>query len=90
MMPTIVSFKGSYAFRTQEDGSPREGQVYNTNTHRWEEPDMGEKEQLLGFPEGTTWAEGVSAKQRAERLGKCMEGNTMRWLGAVWGASMSS
>ena len=62
----------------------------NTNTHRWEEPDVGEKEQLLGFPVGTTRAEGVSTKQRAERLGKCMEGNTMRWLGALWGYSMSS
>ena len=89
-MPTIVTFQGSYAFRTQEDGSQGEGQVYDTNTHRWEEPDVGEKEQLLGFAEGTTRAEGVSAKQRAERLGKCMEGNTMRWSEALWGASMSS
>ena len=44
LMPTIVSFQGSYAFRFQEDGSRGEGQVYNTNTHRWEEPDVGEKE----------------------------------------------
>ena len=64
--------------------------MYNTKTHKWEEPDVGEKEQLLGFPERTTRAERVSAKQRAERLGKCMEGNTMRWLGALWGASMSN
>ena len=48
-MPTVVSYLGSNAFRTKANGTPGEGQVFNIQTDMWEEPDVEEKERLLGF-----------------------------------------
>ena len=42
-MPTVVSYLHSNAFRTKENGTPGEGQVYNRLTREWEEPDAEEK-----------------------------------------------
>ena len=86
-MPTVVSFLRSNAYRPKPDGSPGEGEVYNVIYERWEEPSIGEKEKLMGYNEGDTAAEGVTEAQRAVRLGRALNGHTMRWFGAFLGAA---
>ena len=81
-MPTVVSYLHSYAFRPKENGNPGEGEVFNIISLEWEEPDAEEKEMLLGYATGDTLAAGVTDAERAIRLGRALEGNTMRWLGA--------
>ena len=55
----------------------------------WEEPDVEEKELLLGYTLGDTAAAGVSDEDRAVRLGRALDGTTMRWLGAILYASQT-
>ena len=86
-MPTVVSYLLSNAYRQKESGAPGEGQVYNTISRIWEEPDADEKEQLLGYTPGDTATLGVSDEDRAIRLGRALDGNTMRSLGAILHAS---
>ena len=77
-MPTVVSFLLSNAYRTKDNGAPGEGHLYNTNTDEWEEPDAEEKEQLLGYTPGDTITPGVSDEDRSIRLGRALDGHTMR------------
>ena len=86
-MPTVVSYLHSNAFRPKANGHPGEGEVFNTISLEWEEPDAEEKELLLGYAPGDTAAAGVTEEERAIRLGRALEGNTMRWLGAYLHAS---
>ena len=88
-MPTVISYLGSRAFVTKKNGNPGEGQVYNRESDLWEEPDAEEKELLMGYTSGDTYAAGVSETERAVRLGRALEGNTMRWLGALLHASQA-
>ena len=88
-MPTVVSFLLSNAYRTKDNGTLGEGQLYNTNTDEWEEPDAEEKEQLLGYTPGDTITPGVSDEDRSIRLGRALDGHTMRWLGAILHASQA-
>ena len=88
-MPTVVSYLGSRAFKPKANGNPGEGEVFNTETNLWEEPDAEEKELLVGYTPGDTAASGVSEADRAIRLGRALEGNTMRWLGAYLQASQA-
>ena len=88
-MPTVVSYLHSNAFRPKENGNPGEGEIFNTISLEWEEPDVEEKEMLLGYEAGDTTAAGVTADERAIRLGRALEGNTMRWLGAFLHASQA-
>ena len=74
-------------FRPKDDRAPGEGEVFNIVTNEWEEPDAKEKEMLLGYTLGDTTAAGVSDEDRAIRLGRALDGNTMRWLGAILHAS---
>lgn len=78
---TMVSYLGSNAFRPKANGELSEGEVHNTITEAWEEPDM-EEEQQLGYQRGDPDPPGVTAHQRAIRLGRALDGNTMRLLGA--------
>ena len=48
-MPTVVSYLRSNAFRPHDDGTLGEGEVFNTHSKEWEEPDAVEKEHLLGY-----------------------------------------
>ena len=89
VMPTVVSFLGSNAFRPKDTGAPTEGQVFNIVSNVWEEPDAKEKESLLGYQRGDTAAPGVTENQRAIRLGRALDGNTMRWFGALLHASQT-
>ena len=86
-MPTVVSYLRSNAFRPKANGSPGEGEVYNIHTDKWEEPDVEEKELLLGFQRGETATTNVTDTQRAIRLGRALDCNTMKWLGAFLHAS---
>ena len=61
--------------------------MYNRLSMEWEEPDAEEKELLLGYLPGDTAALGVSDEERAIRLGRALDGNVMRWLGAYLHAS---
>ena len=87
VMPTIVSYLESNAFRRKDNGAPGEGQLFNITTKLWEEPDAEEKELLLGYQRGETATPGITEDQRAIRLGRALDGNTMRWLGAFLHAS---
>ena len=88
-MPTVVSYLMSNAYRPRDNGTPGEGQLFNTHTSNWEEPDAEEKEQLLGYTPDDTVTPGVSDEARAIRLGRALDGHTMRWLGAVLHASQA-
>ena len=48
-MPTVVSYLRSNAYRPKSNGCRGEGEVFNIHTDTWEEPDVEEKEALLGF-----------------------------------------
>ena len=61
----------------------------STPSLEWEEPDAEEKEMLLGYAAGDTFAPGVTESERAIRLGRALEGNPMRWLGAYLHASQA-
>ena len=86
-MPTVVSYLRSNAYRPKDNGTPGEGEVFNTQTNVWEEPDADEKELLLGYTLRDTAAAGVSDEDRAVRLGRALDGTTMRWLGEMLHAS---
>ena len=77
-MPTVVSYMRSNAFRLKDNGEPVEGELYNTITNLWEEPNVIEKERLLGFQLGEKGASGVRDVQRAVRLGRALNTTTMR------------
>ena len=81
-MPTIVSFPKSFAYRLQANNKPGEGQLWNTQTKCWEEPNIEEREQMMGYTVGSTSGGMATDIQRVIRIGRAMDGNTMRWLGA--------
>ena len=84
-MPIVVSFLRSNAYRLKSNERPREGEVYNVIYERWEEPTAGQKEKLMGYSEGDTAANGVTEAQPAKRLGRALNGHTMRWFQAfLW------
>ena len=88
-MPTIISYLLSNALRPKENGTPGEGQVFNIVSNTWEEPNAEEKEMLLGYNRGDTQAAGVSDEERSIRIGRALDANTMRWLGAILHASQA-
>ena len=88
-MPTVVSYLLSNAFGPKEGGAPGEGQVFNIVSDTWEEPDVEEKEMLLGFTRGNTAAPEISDEERSIRIGRALDANTMRWLGAILYASQA-
>ena len=86
-LPTIVTYPGSFAFRRRVNGTPGEGQLWDKTTHNWIEPTLREKEQLMGYRPDDTMGGLATDKQRAERLGQAMDGNTSRWMGAFLSAA---
>ena len=85
-MPTLLSFLRSNAFRTKQNSKPGEKEVYNNITRVWEEPEVEEKEALMGYARGVTSTSNVTENQRSIRIGRALDGNTMRWLGAFMAA----
>ena len=88
-MPTVVSYLHSNAFRAKDNGALGEGQVFNRITREWEEPDVEDKELLLGYLPGDTAAPGISDEEKAIRLGMALDGNVIRWLRAYLYASQA-
>ena len=81
-MPTVVSYLKSNAFRVKANGAQGGGQVFSIHTDQWEEPDVREKELLLGFMADDTAAPKVTSDARAFHIGRALDANTLRWLGA--------
>ena len=81
-MPTRVSYLESNASRPKRNGAPEKGQVFNTFTTKWDDPDVREKEILLGFAPHSTHTPRVSQEQCAIRVGQALDDTTMAWLGA--------
>ena len=88
-MPTLVSFPRSHAYYPKEKGLPGEGQLWNTLCRRWEEPDISENEQLMGYSVGATLGGLTTEAERAPRLGQALDGSTMRWFGAFLHATQA-
>ena len=88
-MPTMVSYPRSNAYRPRDNGAPEEGGLFNIYTNEWEEPDVDEKELLLGYSRGDTAALGVTDAERSMRLGRALDGHVMRWLGDMLHASQA-
>ena len=82
-LPTIMSSLGSYAFPRRVNGNPGEGQLWDKVTHSFIEPTVHEKEQLLGYRIDDTMGGGATILERIVRLGQVMDGNTLRWMGAM-------
>ena len=86
-MPTPVSYPRSRAFKqSPTTGQRGPGVVYNTITKEWEEPNIREREELMGMRQGDSEGLGVSYMESVARVGQAMDHNVMRWLGAIMGA----
>ena len=79
--------RGERCIKARANGTPNEGEVSIIHTDMWEEPDTTEKEQRLDFLPSKTVIPGVTAEQRSIRIGRALDANTMRGLGAFWHAS---
>jgi hypothetical protein len=77
-LPTLMSYKGSRAFRPGRAGS-----VWDTQQQCYTEPTADERELALGYLAGDTAAPGVTEQQRCEALGRCMDANAMQYLYAL-------
>ena len=86
VLPTLVSYARSHAFRQRKDGKPRAGEPWNCEFGRWDEPNIAERERAMGFVEGDTWAPGLSNGARCELIGRAMDRHMMAWLGGVMAA----
>ena len=86
-MPTLVSYPHSRAFRqSPTTGRRGPGEVYNTITKEWEEPNIREREELMGMRPGDSEGLGVSYTERVALVGQEMDHNGRKWLGAIMGA----
>ena len=86
-MPTVVSYLRSNAFRPIDAGQPGEGEVFNLNTKESKVPDVLEKEMLLGYARNGTASPHVTKADRSIRLGRALDANVMRWMGALLAAA---
>ena len=86
VLPTLVSFARNHAFRPRWDGRRGVGELWNCQRGQWEEPNIRERERVMGFVEGDTWALGLSDGAQCELIGRAMDGHMMAWLGGLLGA----
>ena len=70
VMPTLVAFPQSYAFRNGGNG------VIST-PRGMDEPNADERERMLGYPCGATAAPGTSETTRRQILGRSMDANML-------------
>jgi hypothetical protein len=63
--PTLVSFSPSTAFR--DIGL---GVIYNTKSKTYDQPNVMERERMLGYPEDSTFADKITMDERQIILGK--------------------
>ena len=67
-LPTLMAYTMSRAFHI---GMP--GAIYDSTLGTWGEPNPEERERALGYETGATKAPDVTAKQRHEVTGNCMD-----------------
>ena len=77
-LPTLMAYTGSYNIR-----AGRPGDILNENGTS-SPPSPEERERILGYPTGATAAPCLTAKQRSEVTGRCMDAFCLQ---ALW-ASM--
>jgi hypothetical protein len=73
--PTLFSFSPSVAFR---DVSP--GVIFDTKEDIYCEPNVLEREKILGYLEGTTAADNITMGERHSILGKAMDANCLEYF----------
>ena len=78
-LPTLVSYLGSHAF--QDHGL---GLVWDTTTHKLEEPRADEREHAMGFSTGTSAAPELTESQRRQALGQALDLTSMVWFMDVY------
>jgi hypothetical protein len=74
-LPTFVSFPASYAYR--EGGLEL---VWDTCSQQLVEPNIDERECVMGFPIGVTLVPSISEASRREVLGQAMDLNCLTWI----------
>ena len=75
MFPTLVSFSPSTAFR---DLGP--GVIYNTKSRTYDQPNVVERERMLGHPEDSSLADTLTMDDRHIILGKAMDANCLEYF----------
>ena len=73
--PTLVTYHGSRAFRL---GCP--GAVYDQVAGAWDEPNVEERERILGYVTGATAAATLSEHDRRVITGNCMDQRALAGL----------
>jgi hypothetical protein len=71
-LPTFVNILMSHAYK---EGGP--GLVWDTCSQRLVEPNIDEKECVMGFPIGTTSVPSISKASRRQVLGQAMDLNCL-------------
>ena len=77
--PTLMASEASYAFR-KKGGHPGPGMVWDARLSDWTEPTAQERERAMGFPAGSTAAQGLTERERCRLLGNAMDLNALAWL----------
>ena len=70
--PTLVAFPISRAFRDLNAGT-----VYDTITKTLTQPNVEERESLMGYAKGTTWTPTISEMGRHMIVGRAMDATTL-------------
>ena len=72
-----MAYPQSYAFLPGEPGS------VCTADGTWDQPTADERENAMGYPQGSTAAPGVSEQQRRQALGESMDSNCTQCILAI-------
>ena len=86
VLPTLLSYARSHAFKQRKERKPSAGEVWNCELGRWDEPNIAQRERAIGFIEGDTWALGLSDGVRCELIERAMDRHMMAWLGGMMAA----
>ena len=73
--PTLVSFSPSFAIRGIGPGV-----VYNTIEETYGEPNVREREKILGYLEGSSASEDITRAESHSILGKAMDANCLEYF----------
>jgi hypothetical protein len=73
--PMLVAFPISCAFRDLNAGT-----VYDTISQTLTQPNVSERESLMGYSKGTTWTPTISSADRHMIIGKAMDATCLEFL----------
>jgi len=74
-LPTLCAFPRSRAYRDLEQGV-----LYDQGQGIYDQPSVAERELILGYEQGATFAPGVTEVDRHQILGRAMDAHAMEWL----------